>query len=212
MNSSFSLVVSGSGTSSNCASHRVRSSSVKSPSMYRTRALTRSCLFTPALNLSPRTLGCWRRYHVETLRPASLTQSTRDCCPAPTPTIIPSLANPTELDWVYLTQMDATIMSRTASSVNASAPPLVTTFFVMCSFVTTMSFLFWLKVMPYTSRYSTASGWKSALASSTMNLPPFLDLRMASASGVYPGATIPSLTSFLRIMAVSSSTTSLTAA
>mmetsp|Transcript_20241 Transcript_20241/g.44908 ORF Transcript_20241/g.44908 Transcript_20241/m.44908 type:complete len:280 (-) Transcript_20241:1051-1890(-) len=212
MNSSFSADESGSGTSLNCASHLFLSSSVKSPSMYRTRALTLSCLLTPSLNFRPRTLGCCLRYQVETFRPASFTQSTRLCCPAPTPTIIPSRANPTEFDWVYLTQMLATIMSRMAPSVSASTPPFVTTFFVMCSFVMTTSLRFWLNVMPYTSRYSTASGLKSALASSMMNFPPFFFLSISSAAGVYPGATMPSLTSFLRMSAVSSSTTSDTAA
>jgi hypothetical protein len=40
VNSSFSVVVNGAGISVNCASHRTFSSLVKSPSMYRTRALT----------------------------------------------------------------------------------------------------------------------------------------------------------------------------
>src|SRR5438309_773852 len=31
------------------------------------------------------TFGCCRRYQISNLLPASLTQSTRDCCPAPTP-------------------------------------------------------------------------------------------------------------------------------
>ena len=39
-----------------------------------------------------RTLGWRRACHVSTLRPASLTQSTRLCCPAPTPIIWPPTA------------------------------------------------------------------------------------------------------------------------
>lgn len=38
------------------------------------------------------TLGCCRRYQVAALPPASLTQSTRLCCPAPTPMTCPSFA------------------------------------------------------------------------------------------------------------------------
>eukprot|EP00968_Pinguiococcus_pyrenoidosus_P014190 scaffold1289_cov274-Pinguiococcus_pyrenoidosus.AAC.12 len=45
-----------------------------------------------------------------------------------------------------------------------------------------------------------------------MNLPPFLLARISSASGSKPGAMMPSLTSFFRIFAVSTSTTSETAA
>eukprot|EP00968_Pinguiococcus_pyrenoidosus_P014191 scaffold1289_cov274-Pinguiococcus_pyrenoidosus.AAC.13 len=115
MNSAFSSSVRGSGTSVKFASQRGRSASVMSPSMYRTRAFTRSERFTPSLNGRPRTLGCCLRCQIRTFLPASFTQSTRDCCPAPTPTICPHMAYPTEFDWVYFSVMLASTRSLMAS-------------------------------------------------------------------------------------------------
>src|SRR5688572_27470160 len=109
--SAFSASVSGSGASVNFSNHCARSSAVMVPSMYCTRALTRSWRLTSDLNGKFKTLGCCRSHHVCTFLPASLTQSTRDCWPAPTPIIIPDLAYPTELDWVYLAAMDASTKS-----------------------------------------------------------------------------------------------------
>ena len=65
----------------------------------------------PLANFIPKTLGCRRRYQLSALAQAKRTQWTRDCWPALVPT---SQARHTELDWVYLRAIVATVRSRRA--------------------------------------------------------------------------------------------------
>jgi hypothetical protein len=72
------------------------------------------------------------------------------------PIIWPPLAKPTELDWVYLSVMDARIMSLLTSS---SIFLFVTTFSSFtCSLDTITSLRFCIMVMPHTSLYSSLGG------------------------------------------------------
>lgn len=115
-NSCLSASVSAGGSCCIVDTHAACSLGVMSPSMYRTRALTRSTRLTPALKGRPRTLGCCRRNHTLALRAASLTQSTRDCWPAPMPIIWPPSEKPTLLLWVYLMVARASRRSSRAAS------------------------------------------------------------------------------------------------
>mmetsp|Transcript_18482 Transcript_18482/g.54617 ORF Transcript_18482/g.54617 Transcript_18482/m.54617 type:complete len:203 (+) Transcript_18482:3-611(+) len=87
----------------------------KPPSRNATRALTRCWRLRPSAKGRSRTGGVWRNHHVATFFAASLTQSTRDCWPAPTPTTWPPTAKQMELDCVYLAVIDANTRSRCAS-------------------------------------------------------------------------------------------------
>merc|ERR1719394_1953167 len=96
----------------------------------------------------------WKRSRqVDTLRTASFTQSTRDCWPAPTPTIIPSLEYPTEFDCVYLIAMDAKIRSSLACSGRSV---LFVTTFCRCDALKRASLRFCTKPTPPHIRYSWA--------------------------------------------------------
>ena len=114
-------------------------------------ALSRSGRFASGLKGRFSTAGCWRSRHRSALVPARRVQWMRDCCPAPTPITCPSTAKHTELDWVYLSVIQATIISRTALS--GSSRRLVT-MFLKSSRVTGRSLRRCSKVMPYTSRVS----------------------------------------------------------
>mmetsp|Transcript_38226 Transcript_38226/g.50358 ORF Transcript_38226/g.50358 Transcript_38226/m.50358 type:complete len:212 (+) Transcript_38226:348-983(+) len=175
----FSASVSISGTVLKLASQTGRSASVMSPSMYRTRALTRSCLFTPSLKSKPITFGCWRIHQMATFRPASFTQSTRLCWPAPTPTIWPDFAKPTELDWVYFRVIEARIRSRLASSGRGAWV------FKFCRWSAEKTTVLRAceNPIPSTSLYSTGGAWKSGFPSNTMNFPPFFFFRISNAAG-----------------------------
>mmetsp|Transcript_98716 Transcript_98716/g.240128 ORF Transcript_98716/g.240128 Transcript_98716/m.240128 type:complete len:202 (-) Transcript_98716:49-654(-) len=185
----------------------------------------RACFLTPSLKGSDVTLGCWRSAHTLTFRPASLVQSTRDCCPAPTPTICPFIAYPTEFDCVYLSAMEDSTMSRWTDSGRELSPPSPAlpsapaavlpadpTGPDRWSRVSAMWLRRCMKPMPNTSRNSTLGPSYAMSASRQMNLPFFFFARISRASGSNPGATMPSQTQNFRTLAVATSTTSLTAA
>mmetsp|Transcript_22634 Transcript_22634/g.52743 ORF Transcript_22634/g.52743 Transcript_22634/m.52743 type:complete len:237 (+) Transcript_22634:150-860(+) len=180
--SSFSTCVSGSGITSNCCSHLLRSTGVKSPSMKRTRAFTLSWRFVPGLNCKLCTFGCCRKNQVSALRPASLMQSTLLCCPAPTPITCPFFAYATLFDWVYLIATEATTRSVTAEE--GTCWICVAMVFRCSSGVNCTSFRLWQNPAPMTSRYSMLGSAAPSTASRRMNLPPFFARRISNASGV----------------------------
>mmetsp|Transcript_4648 Transcript_4648/g.14342 ORF Transcript_4648/g.14342 Transcript_4648/m.14342 type:complete len:243 (-) Transcript_4648:1674-2402(-) len=180
-NAALSSAVSGGTSAEKFALNSSYCGAVKSPSMYATRALMRSCRFTPSLKGSASTFGCWRSAHVCALRPASFTQSTRLCCPAPTPIIWPPSAYPTEFDCVYLMQICERTRSRAAPA--GSAVSVVTSFasVVFASMIASLRRC--SKRAPPMSRRSRSGGSKPGCALRTMNAPFFFAERIARASG-----------------------------
>mmetsp|Transcript_11088 Transcript_11088/g.44924 ORF Transcript_11088/g.44924 Transcript_11088/m.44924 type:complete len:220 (+) Transcript_11088:220-879(+) len=146
--------------SSKTASNAARSEAdmaSKPPSTKRTRALTLSCLLRPAFKGRPTTVSWKRSRQTRTFRAASLTQSTRLCWPAPTPTICPLCANATEFDCVYLHTIDASTRSRLAASSSSSTKVLLVTTLPRSALVKPRSLRFCASPTPKTSRYSDAS-------------------------------------------------------
>mmetsp|Transcript_23070 Transcript_23070/g.80422 ORF Transcript_23070/g.80422 Transcript_23070/m.80422 type:complete len:220 (-) Transcript_23070:530-1189(-) len=166
-NSAFSSACSRSGSASISSMNAAHSASLKPPSMKPTRALTLSGLRTPRRNGNARTFGCCRSRHVAALRAASLTQSTRLCCPAPTPSTCPLAANATELLCAYLMATDASSRS-CAAAAGSAVRAVVTCVGETSSSVSARSLRRCAKCMPNTSRYSTGGGTNAASASSTM--------------------------------------------
>mmetsp|Transcript_1090 Transcript_1090/g.3117 ORF Transcript_1090/g.3117 Transcript_1090/m.3117 type:complete len:217 (-) Transcript_1090:1028-1678(-) len=178
----------------------------KLPSMKRTRALTLSWRLTAGLKGRSRTAGWKRARQTRSLRAASLTQSTRDCWPAPTPTIWPSTAYATELDCVYLHVTEASTRSRRLS---AGISVRAVTTFARSAAAKRRSFRFCARPTPNTSRYSKFSaGSYAASVCSSKYLPPFLAAKTRRASSSKPGATTPSETSRFSTSAVARSTVS----
>mmetsp|Transcript_12883 Transcript_12883/g.40883 ORF Transcript_12883/g.40883 Transcript_12883/m.40883 type:complete len:220 (+) Transcript_12883:280-939(+) len=123
------------------------------PSMKRTRALTLSWRLRPGLKGSAATAGARRSHQVWSLRAASLTQSRRDCWPAPTPTSWPSRAKAIELDWVYL---QATAARRRSRRFSGGMWAAVTTRSRSAG-TRARSLRRWTKPTPKTSLYSSAA-------------------------------------------------------
>mmetsp|Transcript_18976 Transcript_18976/g.54175 ORF Transcript_18976/g.54175 Transcript_18976/m.54175 type:complete len:221 (+) Transcript_18976:75-737(+) len=127
----------------------------KPPSRYWTRAFTFCCLLSPATKGNANTSSDCLSHHVATFLPASLTQSTRDCWPAPTPTTWPPRAKQMEFDCVYFAVIAAKTRSRCASG---GMGPFFTSSVFTSSNVISRSFRFCAKPTPYTSRYSRVGG------------------------------------------------------
>ena len=84
-------------------------------------ALSRSARLISGLNGRPGRAGAGAGARGRPCAPARRTQWTRDCWPAPTPIVCPSTTKQTELDWVYLSVIQAMVRSRRAAAGQLAA-------------------------------------------------------------------------------------------